>query len=143
MKAQEEVIKMLKQRNPQHYKKKGVYEYEIAETVQEIHTDINGQRESKKVAKVGDFILTGAAGERYPIRAEKFHSRYKILDKTYAVATGMCWAAEYKGSPFTFVAPWGDEMVCLKGDYLASDNAEITDVYRIEREVFGKSYKIV
>jgi hypothetical protein len=54
---------------------------------------------------------------------------------------GSCNAFQYNGEAFEFKAPWGEKMLCEKGDYLASIESDLSDVYRIESTVFGKTYK--
>ena len=40
-----------------------------------------------------------------------------------------------------FMAPWNEEMIVHNGDFLATTDAFIPEVYRIERDAFFKTYQ--
>jgi hypothetical protein len=121
MKTQQEVIEIVKNNNPKEFKKFGDFRFEVATEEQEVVTEINGEVETKNVAKVGDYILTGAAGEKYVLKPETFQKRYKVVVinndrgnlEEIATATGTCFGNVYNDNPFTFMASWGEKMICI------------------------------
>jgi hypothetical protein len=161
MASQETVINLLKTNQLTHFKKSGEFSFEVSDKLQEIVTEINGEVETTNYAQKGDYILTGASGEKYILSPSTFTKRYEVLSldqvtiprdilpgdvipsKGTAKATGECWGFEFKGEPFRFNAPWNEEMIINKGDYLVSPNPELTQAYRIERSTFDKTYSKV
>jgi hypothetical protein len=141
-----------------HYKKSGRF---LARSVQpgEITiTKVGGCIETIKFAEPTDWLImninVGSSGESWAIGYEKFITRYKIAESNrHPVYNGHTWdEVEAVGevmageSPvgITFIAPWGEEMMCKPGDYLASPiGGEASDVYRIERKTFLDTYKEV
>ena len=104
-------------------------------------TEIKGEVETVNIAKPGDFIVTGAEGEKYVLTPEKFESRYKHKVGNVYTATGGCYAVQYEGIDFAFKAPWGEDMICKDQDYICSTVLTGDDVYRIERLIFLKTYR--
>lgn len=123
------------------YNKFGTFPFTInQEDNLKIVTSIDGQVETINHANIGDYILSGPKGENYVLTPEKFFKRYVVKDGL-AKAIGSTYAKEYKGESFNFVAPWGEDMICNNGDYLATTVVGSDDIYRIEREVFHQTYK--
>ena len=105
-----------------------------------VSTIINGVVETTNVAKAGDMIITGLAGEEYIINGEKFHKLYtNISGNTYVTKEDSIKAVQVT-EEIHFLAPWGSEMIALPGDYVAyrSDS----DAYRIEKGEFEKTYAL-
>jgi len=132
------------------YKKIGRVRVQAIKPGTKVDTIINGKKETTNIAKVGDVLITGSAGEQYLLSNSKLKDRYKFLEiepKGVAEiweATGKCYAVKYVGlDTFVFEAPWGEEMLCEPGDYICSTKLDGTDVYRIEKEVFKKTYRLV
>jgi len=130
------------------YKKVGRVRVQAVLPGTQIDTVINGETETKKVAQVGDVLVIGASGEKYLLANSVLKDRYRFLEivkggkEEIWEATGKCWAVKYLGEDsFKFEAPWGEEMLCNRGDYICSTKLDGTDVYRIERDTFIKSYK--
>lgn len=46
-------------------------------------------------------------------------------------------------APFSFVAPWGEAMPAEPGDYIVQDPTDPADTYRIERNAFQCTYKVL
>lgn len=139
-------LKALSENRIAKYKKFGNYVAEIATKRQRVITFINGVKETENEAQAGDYILTGPQGERYVLKPNKLKERYKKIGEDLAgrsiyKAIGECWAIQYHGKPFTFTAPWGEEMICNSGDYICSTKTDGTDVYRIDQNVFLQTYK--
>ena len=140
------------------YQKFGQVLFRPAGLNETVLTMVSGRLETIKRAELGDIIVRnfelGSSSEQYIIGAlEKFKSRYELTDQTLYVdslnwgiakATGLLHAVEYKGDPFTFKAPWGEDMECLDGDFIGKLPGETVDqVYRIDREAFEKTYRPV
>lgn len=123
-----------------HFKKAGIFSYEISGTEQNVITSIEGIIETTNTAYPGDFILTGQAGEKYVLKAETFAKRYKALDDKTAQATGECWGYVWHREPMSFQSPWGEDMIIETGDMLVSPDKEVSQVYRIEKGVFENTY---
>lgn len=136
----------LGQGNVKQFDKFGNFIVTKAYAGQKIDTVINGVKETTNTAKEGDNIVTGISGETYLIDDKKLQSRYEFVAKTpegdsYR-ATGHCFSVKYHGPSFTFTAPWGEEMICDEGDFIASTSKDnLDDVYRIEADAFEKTYK--
>ena len=142
--SQKEVQKLFKEhKDPaKKYKKVGTVVARAASEGEKIDTVIDGVKETTNTAHKGDWVVTGPKGEEYIISGEKFDSRYKATDKPNVFkATGVCYAIEYRGLAFQFDASWGERMIMKSGDYLASLSPTGSEPYRIEREVFHKTYK--
>lgn len=105
-----------------------------------IKTIVNGVTETTNVAQIGDFIITGMFGEKWVIKPENFHRLYDILEEGIAVSKPVSrFAYRWNWEPFQFIAAWGELMICNTGDYLVSD-INLSEVYRVEKEVFEKTY---
>lgn len=149
MKTQIEMIELLKAGHVKHYSKSGVFPFLIHKGPSaEIVTSIAGVTETKNVANEGDYILTGAEGEKYVIKPETFAKRYKVLSPDQhpllgkAQATGECWGIEFEGDPQLFISPWTEPMSINPGDMLVSPDKDFSQAYRIERNAFNKTYTL-
>lgn len=123
------------------YNKYGDVKARPAKNGEHIVTVIDGKVETRNTAKQGDYVLTGPAGENYIVEGKTFKARYTKVKTGVYKPIGSCNAFQYKGEAFEFKAPWGEKMLCEKGDYLASIESDLSDIYRIESSVFGKTYK--
>lgn len=142
MKTQQEVIEIVKNNNPQKFKKFGDVTYRIAQEDSVLETFINGEKETQKKINKGDVIVKNPGGEEYAPGNEKFYKRY-ILHEDGKTATpkGESYGNYYHGQPIEFVANWGEKMICNDGDYLGSPDPEFSEAYRIEKEEFKNTYK--
>lgn len=131
------------------YQKVGMFDCRAATDGDTIVTVINGEKETSNKAKAGDVAVKGPEGEEYIISQSKFEARYhsdgkELTNKFQKFQTkGFVLAYMYEGKSFKFVASWGEEMLVNDGDYLASTSLTfpVDEVYRIEKKVFGKTYK--
>lgn len=135
-----------------HYEKFKKVDARPAIEGEEIVTIINGEEETKSTAKKGDFIVRskGKNKEEYTVDGDKFKKRYEIVEGSEADEdgfqeydpTGDCYAFKYDDDDFTFVAPWGEDMIVKSGDFIASIDLEnLDDIYRIEKDEFIDTYK--
>lgn len=130
------------------YEKFGVFAFRAAEPEEIITTEAGGAVETKNVAKSGDFVITGPAGEQYIIGNAKFGERYQVVSLDGSgggMATPKPGSAEvdaffYKGESFTFIAPWGEDMYVADGDIIATPGEK--DFYRIDPKVFADTYRM-
>ncbi len=142
--------------NRKTYQRFGKIIYRPAGLDETVLTIVDGRVETINKAEFGDVIVRnmelGSSSEQYIIGdKEKFLSRYDPVGESinidnhqcgFAKSTGLTEAVEYKGERIEFVAPWGEMMECLDGDYLCILPGEDTDqTYRIEKEAFSQTYK--
>jgi hypothetical protein len=144
----DEVVKMMLAARDagavQRYEKHGQFQFRPAISGEVIVTEIDGEVETKQVAKDGQFVITGPAGETDAIDGTKFGARYQVVSSGLcqpAPGVGEVEAFEYGGDSFTFVAPRGEPMVVNSGDMVATTGTD-DDVYRIKRSVFDATYRL-
>lgn len=128
------------------YKKVGAVMARLAKIGEEIVTVIDGKVETKNTAKENDVIIKGLKGEEYIIGHEKFKARYTVNNLVSSEFSsyepnGTCIAYEYQGESMVFTAPWNEDMIVHNGDFLATTDSTVPEVYRIERDAFFKTYK--
>ena len=104
----------------------------------------DGTRETKNVAKAGDWIVTNPGGEQYIVNAENFAKKYEA-----AMDLGNGWFKP-KGKPQKFVkinqdlsimASWGEKQFLRSGDYLNITNP--SDIYGVAAKEFNDTYKSI
>jgi hypothetical protein len=102
----------------------------------------DGTKETKNIAKAGDWILTNPGGEQYIVDGTKFTKRYEA-----AADLGEGWFKP-KGTPqkfrqikadMTIRATWGEEQVLKKGSYV--NVTDINDLYGVAEKEFNDTYK--
>ncbi len=142
-KTQQEVIDIVKNNDPQEFEKFGLVAFRTAKIAELVETVIDGKKETEKMASPGDAIITGSKNENYTISKEKFSERYNVIGEYLAQPIGKCYGNVYNGEPFTFEAPWKEEMICEDGDYLVSPDDKFSEAYRIEKSGFSNTYKKV
>lgn len=135
------------------FKKVATVEAKSLKAGEEVITIIDGEEETKNVAKDGDILVKGVSGEKYIVPVKTFKERYTTTDNkqitdipttfTKFTSTGFVYAFQWKNPKLTFVAPWGEEMICNENDFLATTSLDDIEVYRIELKTFNKSYKEV
>lgn len=136
--------KALEQDEVHEYKKVGNVTARPAKIGEKIDTNINGKTETTNTAKAGDIVVTNPGGESYIISGKKFFERYSSTsDKNVFKAKGRAFAFKYSGKDFSFMAPWGEKMLCENDDYLVSLSKSDLEIYRIEKDVFHSTYKRV
>lgn len=151
--SQEDMISIMREAQPELYKKSGTFDARLGKPGEHIVTTIDGEDETKKTVKDGEIVIKGPKGEMYVVSEAKFRQRYEVdkeptEDYQPYKAIGLIRAYEYAGEDFKFIASWDEEMICKPGDYLASpvkdaDDSEYPEVYRIERSVFDETYSEV
>jgi hypothetical protein len=115
-----------------------------------VETVIDGVRETVNTAQPGDYVVCGAKGEHYIIKAETLADRYGAPigapdEAGYRLypAQGIFYGFCYDGEPFKFVAPWGEEMIANPGDYIGINALGSNEYCRIEKNAFAATYVAV
>jgi hypothetical protein len=130
----------------------------LARAGERIETITSDGLETANTATSGDYIVTNptSAGEQYIIPAEKFEARYELKEqltsqKAVYQAIGTIRAVKLTATlltklhlpdEFSFIAPWGENMVAKKGDYLATPLPNTGEVYRIAAKEFRETYQL-
>lgn len=147
-KNQETMIELFKNNISQSalYKKFGAVMARLAKAGEEVLTIIEGQLETKNTAKENDVVVKGLKGEEYIIRHDKFKARYTVNTPVTDIFTSYepnatCIAFQYTGESLLFTAPWNEDMIVNSGDFLATLDEQVSEVYRIEKDAFYKTYK--
>lgn len=136
---------------------------------EEIVTVVAGKQETRNVAKEGDYIVCNPGGEEYVVLGGVFARRYKsveggnskqidgrnyelfspkgrvrAVEVTAEIAERLGFRFNASGE-YHFKASWGETMVVKVGDYLViplnEDASPMGEVYRIERNAFGQTYR--
>jgi hypothetical protein len=147
---QKDMIELLKSSSKElkKYQKIGSAYLRQGAVNEKIKTVIDGKLETISFfSKHSGAVVKGPKGEEYIISADKL-DRY-IIDKPltqeyqkYKVAKAYVWAIKCR-TPLVFMAKWNQKMVAEKGDWLCSPDQTISEVYRIEKSIFSKTYKKV
>lgn len=111
---------------------------EIAKAEQEVVTVIAGKPETRNMAKPGDYVVTGALGERYVIAGNRF-------DRLYEPDPSRSGEFRSKGTvlvvlltePVTFKAPWGEQQRIDAGGVMVKNG---DDIYGIAEAAFAETY---
>lgn len=111
---------------------------EIAKAEQEVVTVLAGKPETKNVAKIGDYIVTGPFGERYVIAGNRF-------DRLYEADPAKPGEFRSKGTvqavllteAVTFKAPWGEQQRIDAGGVMVKNG---DDIYGIAEAAFAETY---
>lgn len=111
----------------------------IAAKKQDVVTMINGQEETRNLARAGDVIVTGVKGERYVMKPAHFRALYEEEKPGR-------WRAKTKVRALTLVentellAPWGERQRTRKGGVVVQRVGKPRDVYLIEAKAFAETY---
>ena len=96
--------------------------------------------ETKNIVKEkGSMIIINPMGEEYIVKPDDFVKKYKETDKenTY-FAVGDAIDYIELTEDIVFIAPWGQEMIGLKGGVLNITN--LNDIYSIQNTCFKNTY---
>lgn len=157
--SQEEFLKTMTPylKNAKTYEKFKEINAKKAKGGELIYTITSDGIETKNIANSGDYIVknTTEAKEMYILKPSKFEKRYKYLKdgknkwKIYR-SIGKIKAVKVSNSLlknlkvdeiFYFTAPWDEQMIVKKGDFLVSP-LDYSEVYRIAKKEFLETYKI-
>lgn len=129
----------------------------LAKGSEQITTIVDNKEETQNTAQAGDFIVKNLTGseEIYIVPKEKFPKLYqfsKNIDDTWDeyIPKGKVKALEVspellavlaQTSPFSILAPWGEEQRVEANDYLVTPVDRNNEIYRIERSSFEETYQ--
>ena len=139
------------------YKKNKAVFARKAKPGEQINTLTSDGLETMNTAEKGDFVIKNqtAAKEMYIISGSKFKKRYEWIKKgendfsTYK-PKGKVIAVELTNAflkkmkfkrEFYFIAPWKEQMIAKKGDFLVCP-PDYSEIYRIARKEFFETYQI-
>jgi len=154
MKTQKEMIELFqKEPNTYFYSKVGTFKARKGALGEYIETIIDGELETTKVVGPNEVVIEGPLGELYVVPESKFNKRYvvttSLTEEMQPYTTkGLIRAFKWEGQSFKFVASWGEEMLCNHNDILATpveskDDETVSEVYRIEQNVFDITYNLL
>jgi len=112
----------------------------VAKKRQDVVTTLKGIEETRNVARIGDRIVTGLAGERYVIKARDFDKLYELAGRPALYRSKSRVRALKLLENTEIVAPWGEKQRALKGGVVVQRVGRPADVYLIEKRAFAKSY---
>ena len=151
----EQVIGRLKLKGKLYAKKTNVFA-RVAGRNERVVTIVSDGVETVNYANEGDYIVENqtSSKERYIVPKTKFEARYELAREVAGgfseyVSTGKVWALELTkksldalglADEFNFEAPWGENSVARKGDYLVSP-PDFSEVYRIAKKEFRQTYR--
>ena len=129
-------------------KKMPKFTYAVAPCKMVVVTRTSDGKETQNTAEPNDYIMSGATGEKYVVRATKFPMLYtpipaKALGRVAIVVPNQTpkMVGRYKGEQtIVFKAPWGESMILKQGDYVVKDG---TGYYRIAKKEFEMTYNAV
>ena len=155
--SKQEIIALFNDNSNLHkqYKKKGTFLVRSAEPGETVLTIVAGKLETMKTAGLDEVVLRnieiGSSAETYIIPAETYYKRYsRVIGQNYMIdnidwdvaeAKGKAIGFMYEGETITFKAPWDEDMICEKGDFIVTPvGGKPDDVYRIEKNTFAQTY---
>lgn len=151
----QEIFDLFEKSTRSKFKKRGTFLYRTATVGETVLTLCTGRLETFSIINEStDVVLKnfeiGSWAEEYVISRKKFEERYDRVEGQHVisgvvwlrcVAKGQVEAFQYQGETITFMAPWGEQMLCNPGDYMARPlGGAVNDIYRIEQETFLKTY---
>jgi len=163
--SKKDLFDLFESQERKHYKKRGRFLSRLAVQGETILTIVDGKLETLKVATKEDVILRnieiGSSAETYIISKKKFEERYDDAFEHHTIdgqpwfvviAKGeieaFCFGHNITGTaalpePIQFMAPWGEQMLCNPGDFLARPlPGDEFDIYRIEKKTFDLTYSL-
>lgn len=102
-------------------------------------------KETQNYAKENDYVITnlGGSNEEYIMPETTLKKRYKHIEDDLYQSIGECRGIEYFGPEIVFKASWGQDMVLKNGDMIVTPLPQRNEVYRIAREEFNKTYRMI
>lgn len=116
-----------------------------------------GKETQSRPALEGDWVVRNrcpeTGNEEYLVSADKFTERYEATGSP----PGQDGWREFRpmgkevrfvilapgDGPFSFTAPWGEDMVARPGDAIVQDPSDEKDVYRVARASFDCTYELL
>jgi len=117
------------------------FTYTKAKQQQKIQTNTSDGKETTNVAEPNDIIMSGPSKEQYVVKPEKFAKLYdgKVGGTvTPEQSPRMVARVDSIEQPITFKAPWGEDMILKRGDYLVQDPSG--GHYRVAKQEYEQTY---
>ena len=115
--------------------------YTVVQQQQPVVTVTSDGKETENVAEPNDIIMSGPSREQYVVKSEKFPKLYDgkiggvvIPEQGDRIVARVDNITE----PITFTAPWGEDMILKRGDYLVKDPSG--GYYRIAQQEYDQTY---
>jgi hypothetical protein len=114
----------------------------------EIVTYIDGVKETTNTCQPGDYVITGAKGEKYVVLGKKIPALYNLIEEVLVTRQQPRKVAKITKAlmkklglkdPIEFTASWGEATSVSAGDFLVKEDEG--KYYKIDGEVFKKTYK--
>ena len=115
--------------------------YTVVQQQQPVVTVTSDGKETQNTAEPNDIIMSGPSREQYVVKPEKFPKLYagKIGGTvTPEQSPRIVARVENITQPITFKAPWGEDMILKRGDYLVKDGDQ--GYYRIAQKEYDETY---
>ncbi len=118
--------------------------YAVAKQQQPVVTYTADGKETQNVAEPQDIIMSGPSKEQYVVKADKFPKLYtgeigsEVIPEQSPRTVARVDSIE---QPVTFKAPWGEDMILKKGDYLVKDGDQ--GYYRIAQKEYDATYNSI
>jgi len=115
--------------------------YTVVQQQQPVVTVTSDGKETTNTAEPNDIIMSGPSKEQYVVKAEKFPNLYdgKIGDVVIPEQGDRIVArVDNITEPITFTAPWDEDMILKRGDYLVEDPSG--GYYRIAQQEYDQTY---
>ena len=121
--------------------------YTVATEKTPVVTITSDGKETQNVAEPNDIIMSGPSREQYVVKPEKFiGERGLYTGKMGGTVTPeqsprIVARVENITQPVTFKAPWGEDMILKRGDYLVKDGDQ--GYYRIAQKEYDETYNAI
>ena len=118
--------------------------YTVVQQQQPVVTITSDGKETQNVAEPNDIIMSGPSREQYVVKPEKFiGERGLYTGKVGGTVTPeqsprIVARVENITQDITFKAPWGEDMILKRGDYLVKDGDQ--GYYRIAQKEYDETY---
>lgn len=155
--SKENLLTIFEKAEKQQFVKRGKFLAREAGLGETILTIVSGKLETIKRVEVPSVVLRnieiGSSAETYVVDKEVFLKRYTETGEFHnvdrltwqvALAKGEIEAFRYiVDETITIMAPWNEEMLVQKGDWIARPlNGKEDDIYRIEKDTFDQTYSL-
>ena len=118
--------------------------YTVVQQQQPVVTVTSDGKETQNTAEPNDIIMSGPSREQYVVKPEKFiGERGLYTGKVGGTVTPeqsprIVARVENITQDITFKAPWGEDMILKRGDYLVKDGDQ--GYYRIAQKEYDETY---
>ena len=118
--------------------------YTVVQQQQPVVTVTSDGKETQNTAEPNDIIMSGPSREQYVVKPEKFIGKRGLYTGkiggtvTPEQSPRIVARVENITQDITFKAPWGEDMILKRGDYLVKDGDQ--GYYRIAQKEYDETY---